>query len=75
MTRQEAGRLSAVRREKKAKQLVINTITGLYKDDYIWPKTKKWNITKIAEFTGLHRQTVSKHIKEWEAEQRGGNYE
>lgn len=65
MTRQEIAKKNTKNREKKAKQLVISAITGLYQDEY-----KKlngaWSFSKIAEATHLTRQTVAKYVKQYE---------
>ncbi len=62
MTRQERSRANSILREKRAKKLVEDTITGLYAHEFKWA-SGKWNIKAIAEHTGLHRDTVSKHLK------------
>jgi hypothetical protein len=61
MTRQERSIQNSIDREKKAKKLVSDTITGLYGEEYR-KLSGKWNIKLIAEHTGLHRDTVSKHL-------------
>lgn len=61
MTRQERSIQNSIDREKRAKKLVSDTITGLYAEEYRKP-SGKWNIKLIAEHTGLHRDTVSKHL-------------
>jgi hypothetical protein len=40
-------------------------MTGLYADEYK-KKNGKWHIGKVAEATGLHREVVSKYIKQYE---------
>lgn len=62
MTRKERSIQNSIEREKRAKKLVSDTITGLYHQEYKKP-SGKWNIKLIAEHTGLHRDTVSKHLK------------
>ena len=62
MTRKERSIQNSIDREKRAKKLVMDTITGLYSHEFKKP-SGKWNIKLIAEHTGLHRDTVSKHIK------------
>lgn len=75
MTREEIARNNAKKRELRSKQLVISAITGLYADDFRKGKKKdKWHILKIAEFTNLTRQTVSKHLRLYEAN-KGGLFE
>ena len=52
--------------QKKAelnKRAVINIMTGLFADDYK-KKSGAWHISKIAKALGIHRETVSKIIKE-----------
>jgi hypothetical protein len=61
MTRKERSIQNSINREKRAKKLVKDTITGLYSDEFKWA-SGKWNIKAIAEHTGLHRDTVSKHV-------------
>jgi sarcosine oxidase delta subunit len=75
MTREEIARNNAKKREIRSKKLVISAITGLYSDNFRKGKKKdKWHIQDIAKFTNLTRQTVSKHIKLWEAN-KGGLFE
>ena len=66
VTRQERAIANTKAREAKARAKVTNAITGLMSATYK-KKTGSWNITKIAEDTNLHRETVSKYIKEIEA--------
>lgn len=73
MTRQERARANAVKKSKEAKAKVINAVTGLYADEYK-KKSGSWNITKIAEDLKMSRDTVSKHLKEWE-HNKGGLFE
>jgi len=61
MTRKERSIQNSIDREKRAKKLVRDTITGLYAHEFKW-SSGKWNIKLIAEHTGLHRDTVSKHL-------------
>ena len=63
VTRQERAKANTEAREAKAKAKVINAITGLMSEIYK-KKNGSWHISKIAEDTNLHRDTVSKHIKE-----------
>lgn len=70
MTRQERARANAVKREKESKAKVLNMITGLYADEFK-KKSGAWHIGKIAEAVKLNRDTVSKHIKEWEHNKGG----
>ena len=62
MTRKERSIQNSIEREKRAKKLVKDTITGLYNQEYKKP-SGKWNIKLISEHTGLHRDTVSKHLQ------------
>lgn len=72
MTREEIARDNARKRELRSKQLVISAITGLYANNFKKGKKKdKWHIIKIAEFTNLTRQTVSKHLRLYEANMGG----
>jgi hypothetical protein len=63
-------KLNKEKREDNYKK-IINTITGLYADTYK-KKNGKWNISKIAKELNMHRDTVSKHIKAFEAELQKG---
>ncbi|MBD3796106.1 MAG: hypothetical protein IE881_09340 [Epsilonproteobacteria bacterium] len=65
MTREQNARKNSVAREKRSKTLVISTITGLYADEFK-KKNGAWNFIKIADHTHLTRQTVAKHIKQYE---------
>lgn len=63
LTRQERALTNAKNREEKARAKIINATTGLMSEIYK-KKSGAWNISKIAEDTDLHRETVSKHLKE-----------
>lgn len=65
LTRQERAIANTKAREEKARNKVINTITGLMSATYK-KKNGSWNISKIAEDTNLNRRTVSKYLKEYE---------
>jgi len=67
MTREESARKNSRDRELKSKQLVVSAITGLYRDTFKKP-SGRWDIRALADFTHLHRDTVSKHIKRFEEE-------
>jgi len=73
MTRQERSIQNSIDREKRAKKLVKDTITGLYSEEYKKP-SGKWYIKLIAEHTGLHSDTVSKHLRIHESN-KGGLFE
>ena len=62
LTRQERALANAKAREEQAKAKIINAITGLMSEIYK-KKSGAWNISKIAEDTNLHRETVAKHLK------------
>ena len=62
MTRADRARANAVKREKESKIKVFNAVTGLYADE-LKKVNGTWSIAKIAEFTKLNRDTVSKHLK------------
>lgn len=64
VTRQERAKANTEAREAKAKAKVINAITGLMSETYK-KLNGSWNISKIAKDTNLHRDTVSKHLKEY----------
>lgn len=70
MTRKEIAEKNSKDKALKSKQIIISTVTGLYKDEYKKP-SGAWNISKIAEHTHLTRQTVSKHLRVWESNQGG----
>jgi len=70
MTRTEISKKNSRDKLQRSKQIIISTVTGLYKDEYK-KKSGRWDISKIAEHTHLTRQTVSKHLKVWEANQGG----
>ena len=69
MTRQERAISNAKAKAEKARKTVINAITGLYADTYK-KKSGAWHIGKVSEATKIHRETVSKYIKEYETELR-----
>ena len=66
MTRQERAISNSKAKADRARKIVINAITGLYADEYK-KKSGTWHIKRIAETTGLHREVVSKYVKEFEA--------
>ena len=49
------------KRIEDTQRKIQNCIAGLYSNEYKKP-SGKWNIGKICEDTGLHRNTVAKHI-------------
>jgi predicted transcriptional regulator len=67
MTRQERAKVNSKLIQEKAKRKVINTITGMFADEY-----KKvngtWHISKISKQLAMSRNTVSKYLKQWEEE-------
>lgn len=65
LTRQERALENARMAEERSRRKVMNIIKGLMAADYK-KKSGSWHIGKIAADTGLHRDTVSKHIKELE---------
>ena len=62
MTRAENMKRISMQKEEENRRKILNLITGLYAEDYK-KKNGKWNITKIANDLNLHRNTVSKHLK------------
>ena len=70
MTRKDKAFKNSKDKAQKAKQVVISTVTGLYKDQYK-KKSGKWNISLIAEHTHLTRQTVAKYLNVWQTNQGG----
>lgn len=71
MTRQERALSNARANEEKARNKVINCITGLMAEIYK-KKNGAWHIGKIAEDTQLTPKTVSKHLKDYEANAQQG---
>jgi len=67
MTRAERAISNAKARAEKARKTVLNTITGLFADEYK-KKSGSWHIGKISKKTGVSRNVVAKYIKEYEAE-------
>jgi len=67
MTRRERAVSNGKNKGEKARRAVINTVTGIFATEYK-KKSGSWHILKIAEATGLDRDTVSKHLKAWEKE-------
>lgn len=63
VTRQERAKMNTEERAEKARSKIINATTGLMAEIYK-KKSGAWHISKIAEDTQLHRETVSKYIKE-----------
>ena len=50
------------KQKEKSFKLISSLLTGLYSNEYKKPNGK-WNITKIAEDTKLHRNTITNHLK------------
>ena len=72
MTREAIALQNSKNKELRSKQLIISAVTGLYSNDFRKGKNRdKWNIQEISKFTNLTRQTVSKHLKLWEANKDG----
>ena len=67
-TRQENMKRVSKAKEEENRRKILNLITGLYADDYK-KKNGAWNISKIAKDLSIHRNTVAKHLKQYEAEQ------
>jgi len=65
MSRQDHIKKVNINRKNETYKKVINTITGLYADDYK-KKSGAWHIGNIAKDLQMTRQTVSKYIKEFE---------
>ena len=74
MTRQENMQKQREARAKATERKVIQTITGMFKDDYI-KKSGKWNISKIAKEIGVARNSIYKYIAKYEEEQKQGENE
>ena len=49
-------------RSEDTKRKILNCIEGMFAAEYKKPNGK-WNITKICNDTGLHRNTVSNFLK------------
>ena len=67
-TRKENMKRVSKAKEEENRRKILNLITGLYADDYK-KKSGTWNISKIAKDLSIHRNTVAKHLKQYEAEQ------
>lgn len=67
MTRTERAKSNAKARADKARKTVINAITGLYADEYK-KVNGSWHMGKLVKATGVHRDTVSKYLKQYEEE-------
>lgn len=67
MTRQERAKKNAAMREEKTHKKIVNIITGLYADE-LKKKNGTWNISRIANELGMHRDTVAKHLRKIEQE-------
>ena len=50
------------KQKEKSFKLISTLLTGLYSNEYKKPNGK-WNITKLAEDTNLHRNTITNHLK------------
>lgn len=66
MTRQERALKNTEERAEKARNKVINSVTGLMANTYK-KKSGAWHIGMIAKDTGLSEPTVSKYLKELKA--------
>ena len=61
MTRSQRAKSNTLKREREMRKKVIMMTTGMFSDDYR-KKNGKFNMTLIAKESGLHRDTVKKHI-------------
>lgn len=66
MTRVERSKANAELKAKKARNKVINAVTGLMSETYK-KKSGAWHIGMIAKDTSLTEKTVSKYLKELKA--------
>ena len=73
MTRKEKALKNSKNKAQRNKQMVISTVTGLYKDDFK-KSNGSWDIQKIADSCHISRQTTSKYLRVWEAN-LGGLFE
>jgi len=71
MTRRERSEANAKLKFERSKKAIINTITGLYADEYK-KKNGSWHIGKIAKAVSMTEKTVAKHLKEYEREKTQG---
>ena len=53
-------------RKERSRKKVLNLITGLYSGEF--KRGGRWNASKIARELDMNRKTVTKIIREWEAE-------
>lgn len=67
-TRRERALLNAEKREREARNKVLNCITGLMASEYK-KGSGNWNIAKIAKDMHMSRNTVTKHLRAWEQAQ------
>lgn len=63
MSRTEAATNAAKSKAEQARQKIIDAMNSVIAAD-LKKKNGKWNAKKIAEVTGLHPETVRKHLKE-----------
>jgi len=61
MTRKQNITIINKKRAKRKEEAIYNTITGLFKHEYI-KKSGKWHISKIAKDTNIARDTVAKYL-------------
>jgi DNA invertase Pin-like site-specific DNA recombinase len=61
MTRSQRAKSNTINREKEMRKKVMMVTTGMFANDYR-KKNGKFNMTLIAKESGLHRDTVKRHI-------------
>jgi len=66
MTRKERAISNAKAKAEKTRKAVLNVVTGMFADEYK-KKSGAWHIGKISQATGVNEKTVSKYLKEFQA--------
>lgn len=69
MTRVEHMKQVHKDRTEKTRKKIVNTITGLFADEYK-KKNGKWNLSKIAKDLNINRDTIAKYITEYIEEEQ-----
>jgi len=63
MTRRERAILNAKKIKESKRKMILNTLTGILKDEYLKPDGT-WNVYKLSKDLKMSPKTIRKHIKE-----------
>jgi len=68
MTRSERAKKNAELKKQRARAILLGFIQNNLLADEYKKADGTWNIKELSKATGLHRNTISKHLKELQEE-------